>query len=584
MAEHFTDLVDLCERSCRKYWDRPLFGTVREGTWWWTSYGEFHDLVARARAGLAALGVRPGDRIAMIADNSVEWAVAAHATFGLGATFVPMYRAQLPAERAFIIEDCGASIAIVGDASLSAGLPPLRHVIQIDEKAGWARMLELGAASPVAPRAVNPLSIASLVYTSGTTGKPKGVMQSHHNIVSNINAVHEVFLFEPEDRALSFLPWAHSYGQTCEVHGLMSMGASVAINDKLENLIDNLAVVKPTVLLAVPRIFNKIYQNVERQISEKPRVLQRLIHGGIDAAIKREHGEEISTIGRMELAIDEKLLFKKIRDKFGGNLRFTLSASATLGRETAEFIEAIGITVYEGYGLTETSPIVSANFPGNRRLGSVGRVLPGIRVEIDESASNEPGHGEIIVHGPNVMVGYHNRPEENDKALTRDGGLRTGDLGYLDPDGFLFVTGRIKEQYKLENGKYVVPSPLEEELKLSPYISNVMIYGDGHPFNVAVIALDPVAVTRWASGQHLALASELAREPAVRELIARELEEHSRTFKPYEHVRAFALVEDDFSVGSGLLTPTLKLKRPAVLARYRGLIDELYRSATASAA
>jgi long-chain acyl-CoA synthetase len=581
--EPFLDLVDLCERSCREYAERPLFGTFDGEGFGWTTYGEFHELVARARGGLAALGVEPGDRVAMIADNCVEWAVAAYATYGLGATFVPMYRAQRPAERRFILEDSGTSVAFVADASLREGLPPLRHVIELDDPEGWSKMVE---HEPAPARTIDPSGIAGLVYTSGTTGRPKGVMQSHRNIVSNINAVHAVFTFAPEDRALSFLPWAHSYGQTCEVHGLLSMGASIAINDRLENLLDNLARVKPTVLLAVPRIFNRIYQSVNDEIARKPHVVQRLVRAGIHAAIKREHGDALSLADWVELAIDEKVLFAKIRAKFGGNLRFTLSASATLGRETAEFIDAVGITVYEGYGLTETSPIVAANFPGARRLGSVGRVIPGVRVVIDTTVSHDPSVGEIVVYGPNVMVGYYNRPEENAKAFTADGGLRTGDLGRLDENGFLYITGRLKEQYKLENGKYVAPAPLEEELKLSRIISNVMLYGDGHSYNVALVVLDRSAVAEWAEASGVTLGGDLAQDPAVRQLIESELAAHSRGFRTYEKPRAFAIVADDFTVENGLLTPTLKLKRAAVLARYREELEELYRArpSTASAA
>jgi long-chain acyl-CoA synthetase len=581
MPERFHDLVDLCERSTAKYAERPLFGTKRDGNWNWTTYGEFRELVARARGGLATLGVKAGDRVAMIADNCVEWAVAAYATYGLGATFVPMYRSQKPSERAFILQDCGANVAIIADSAIREQLPPLQHVIALDappeDPNSFAALLEKGARSPTPPRAIEPDMIAGFVYTSGTTGAPKGVMQSHRNLVENVNSVHAIFTFEPEDRALSFLPWAHSYGQTAEVHALFSMGASVAINDKLENLLANLEEVKPTVLLAVPRIFNKIYQSVNEQIAEKPNLVQRLVRAGINSAIKKEHGEPLSALERLEIAVDEKLLFTKIRDKFGGRLRFTVSASATLGRDIAEFIDAIGVLVYEGYGLTETSPIVSANFPGMRKLGSVGKVVPGVRVVIDQSASHIPGEGEIIVYGPNVMVGYHNRPEENAKAFTPDGGLRTGDIGRLDEDGYLYVTGRIKEQYKLENGKYVVPSPLEEELKLSPYISNVMLYGDGRPYNVALVAIDVNAVHKWADHEGVALGDDLARDPAVRDLISREIALHSKSFKGFERPRAFAIVTDELSVDTGFLTPTLKLKRAAVLKRYGDAIDGLYQ-------
>jgi long-chain acyl-CoA synthetase len=575
MAERFLDLVDLCERSCRTFAERPLYGEKRSGRFVWTTYGEFHRLVAQARAGLARLGVQPGDRVAMIANNRVEWPVAAHAVYGLGATFVPMYEAQHPQEWAFILDDCGAEVVIAATSAIAKQLPRVRHVIALDDPNGWPALLRSG--EELAPRAIEPTSIAGFVYTSGTTGRPKGVMQSHRNITENINSVLSIFSFEPEDRALSFLPWAHSYGQTCEVHGLMSMGCSVAINDRLEDLLANLAEVKPTVLLAVPRIFNRLYQSVTEQIEGKPPLVQKLVHAGIRSAIRRGHGEHLSLVERAEVAFDEKVVFHKIRERFGGRLRYTLSASATLGRDVAEFIDAIGLTVYEGYGLTEASPIVAANFPGHRRLGSVGRVIPGVRVEIDTSVStNGSGDGEIVVHGPNVMVGYHRRPEENAAAFTADGGLRTGDLGHLDDDGFLYVTGRIKELYKLSNGKYVAPAPLEEELKMSPYVANAMIYGDGKPYNVALVALDVAAVRKWAAEEKLEIEGDLAKDDRVRALVARELAAHSAGFKEFEKPRDFVLTSEELSTANGCLTPTLKLKRAAVTKRHRAALEALY--------
>jgi long-chain acyl-CoA synthetase len=574
MTEPFRDLIDLFERSCVHFADRPLFGEKRNGAFVWTSYREVHELVAHARAGLARLGVGSGDRVAMIANNCVEWAVSAYATFGLGATFVPMYEAQQPSEWAFILEDSGAKVAIVATKAIAAQLPSLPNVIALDDMSGWPALLRNDAEVPLHP--LDPDSIAAFVYTSGTTGKPKGVMQSHRNIVANVNALHEIFPLDPEDRALSFLPWAHSYGQTVEVHGLISMGCSAAINDKLENLIPHLAEVQPTIILAVPRIFNRIYQSVNEQIAAKPGVVQALVRAGIRAAIKKEHGVPLSLLERGEIAFDEKAIFHKIRERFGGRLKYAISGSATLGRDVAEFIDALGITVYEGYGLTEASCIVSANAPGARRMGSVGKVLPGERVVIDTSVGNAPNVGEIVVYGPNVMVGYHQRPEENDKALTSDHGLRTGDLGYLDEDGYLFIAGRIKEQYKLTNGKYVVPSPLEEELKLSPYIANVMIHGDAQPYNVAIVSLDLNAVRRWAEHEKVLLDPDIAHDPRVRDLLAHELEHHASGFKMFEKPRQFALVADEWTQATGMLTPTLKLKRAAVLGRYRGLLKDLY--------
>jgi len=585
--EHFENLVELGARSCARHADRPLFGTHRNQHWEWTTYREFQDLVDHFRGGLAGLGVERGDRVAIVSDNRVEWAVAAYATYGLGAAFVPMYQAERAEDWRFILGDCGARVVIAANApifdqltAIARELPELRHVVGLEQPASdpksWTALLAHGARRPVAAGRPEGAAIAGFIYTSGTTGRPKGVLLSHANIASNVSAVHEVFTFEPDDRSLSFLPWAHSYGQTCEVHGMISMGCSVAINDDLAQLLPNLAAVKPTILFAVPRIFNRIYDGVNKQIASRPGLLQRVIRTGIRGAIKRAHGEPLGPIERLELAFDEKVVFNKIREKFGGRLKYAISGSATLSAEVAEFIDALGVKVYEGYGLTETSPIVAANFPGSRRLGSVGRVLPGVRVEIDERLGDQPGQGEIVVHGPNVMKGYHHRPEETAQALTPDGGLRTGDLGRLDADGYLFITGRIKEQYKLENGKYVMPSPLEEELKLSPYVANAMIYGDGRPYNVALLVPNLEALHAWAGAEGRTLSEPLTADPQVRALLREELALHTQDFKGFEKPRDFALVAEDFSTHNGMLTPTLKLRRREVLARYGAQLEALY--------
>jgi long-chain acyl-CoA synthetase len=593
--EHIHNLVELYQRACARYPEREILGTRKEGKWQWLTYRQFRTLVDDARAGLAGLGIEPGDRVAFIGDNSVEWAVAAYATYGLAATFVPMYQAQRPSEWQFILEDCSARAVIVAnDATydvidgLRAKLPELRHVICValpDAALGsWHGLLAAGAARPVPARSPDPQSVADLIYTSGTTGKPKGVRLSHHNIASNIEAVHQLYDFSPSERYLSFLPWAHSYGQTVELHMMFSWGTSLAINDELPRLLANLAEVKPTVLVAVPRIFNKIYDAVTRELAAQPELVQKIVQHGLAQALKRTRGEPMTALDKLELAFDDRMIFQKIRDKFGGRLRYAFTGAASISRHVMEFIDALGIEVYEGYGLSETSPVVTTNSPGHRKFGSVGRVLPGVRVEIDTSVTDDHKTGEIIVYGPNVMLGYHNRPEDDAAALMPDGGLRTGDLGYLDADGYLYISGRIKEQYKLENGKYVMPSALEEALKLSPYIASVMIHGDGRPYNVALVVPDAQAVRGWAQKQGLTLGDDVCRDDRVHELVVSEIERLSADFKLFEKPHAVALVGEDFTIGNGLLTPTLKLKRREVLGRHGRIIDDLYARTPAPAA
>jgi long-chain acyl-CoA synthetase len=333
------------------------------------------------------------------------------------------------------------------------------------------------------------------------------------------------------------------------------------------------------VLYAVPRIFNRIYDGVSQQMKDRPAPVRALFESGVRAAVKRSRGEKLGLVERGVLSAADRLVFSKVRARFGGRLKWVISGSAALGRDVAEFIDALGIEVYEGYGLTETSPIATANYIGNRKIGSVGRAIPGVRIEIDIKASGDDGAngkiGEIVIHGPNVMREYYGRPEETAKALTADHALRSGDLGYLDADGYLFITGRIKEQYKLENGKYVAPAPLEEELKRSPYISNVMLHGANKPYNVALVAVDREAIKKWASQQGLTV-HDPARDDHVAELIQRELTAHATSFKAFEIPKKFFVTSEDFTLENGMLTPTLKLKRQKVLERYGAELERLY--------
>ncbi len=586
MSEKFVNLVDLFEKSCAAHADRELFGTKKEGRWEWITYAQFKQQVDQFRGGLKSLGVGAGDKVGIVSDNRVEWAVACYATYGLAAHYVPMYEAQKPDEWAFILDDCGAKVVIGSKVAIYDQLvkvkdqvSSLEHVIGLDlpesDEHSYAHLCSVGEKAPAKATQPGPEVTAGFIYTSGTTGNPKGVVLSHGNITSNINAVHSIFPFSPEDRSLSFLPWAHSFGQTCELHTLLSMGASLGINDDVANLIANLAEVKPTILFAVPRIFNRIYDGVNKQMQDKPGFIQGLFRSGIANATLKNAGRDVSLFGGLGLSVADKIIFSKIRDKFGGRLRFAVSGSAALNKEVAEFIDALGIEVYEGYGLTETSPIATANYPKNRKIGSVGKAIPKVSITIDHDATADPKHGEILIKGPNIMQGYHNRPEENDAVMMKDGNFRSGDMGYLDDEGYLYITGRIKEQYKLENGKYVVPAPLEEEIKLSPFIANVMIHGANKPHNVALVVPDAVALEKWASERGVEL-GDVEKNAEVRKLIEKELKERAQEFKGFEKPQKFLIAADDFTTDNGMLTPTLKLKRRAVLAKYEAALDALY--------
>ena len=582
----FPNLIELARASVTRHATRPLFGERDGDTWRWITYAEWQAEVDALRGALAALGVRPGERIAVVSRNCTAWATAAYATYGVGAAFVPMYEAQRPEDWEFILRDCGATIVFGRTPQIAAALeamrprlPALRHVLVfeagLDDPRSLRSLQQRGRAEPVPAYAPSTDDIAGFVYTSGTTGMPKGVMLSHGNFTSNIAATSAGFPFLPTDRTLSFLPWAHVYGQVGELHLLIAAGASTAFNTNTDHLLDDLRVVQPTILIAVPRIFNRLHASVQTQIEHRPRLVQRLFARGLAASIRKRRGERLGVWDALACWV-AGLLFAAIRKKLGGHLRYAISASATLSREIAEFIDGLGIEVYEGYGLTETAPVVSMNRPGMRKLGSVGLPLENVRIDLALERGTTPGEGEIIVHGPNVMKGYYNRPDEDAHAFTPDGGLRTGDLGRLDADGYLYITGRIKEQYKLENDKYVMPAPIEEKLALSPFIRNVMLYGADHPYNVALVVIELDHVLGWAAENNLTLDPDPAQDERVRALIRDELERFGTDLRSYERPRECTLTTIDLTMENGFLTPTLKLKRREVIAKYGQALEALY--------
>ena len=589
----FESLVAIYEHAVTSFANNPLFGVKKGGEWRWMTYGEFGKITDDVRAGLAELGVGPGDRVAMIANNRPEWAMAAYATYGRRAAFVPMYESQHVDEWQYILDDCGAKVVIcanekIRDAILTvkSKLPALAHVIVVDGAARdgsitWDELRAKGKGKKVPNDKPEPGDLAGLIYTSGTTGKPKGVRLTNANLATNVSAMHEVFPMAPDDRSLSFLPWAHSFGQTVELHGLFSMGASMGIAESVDKIIDNLSEVQPTLLFSVPRIFNRIYDRLHTQMADAPAMRRKIFETAVaNASHRKKLAESRRTSGFADFKhrLFDKIVFQKVRDRFGGRLKYAFSGGAAISKEVAEFIDNLGITVYEGYGLTETSPIATANWPGARKIGSVGKAIPGVRIAIDLGATGDPRNGEIVVYGHNVMQGYYNRPDEDAKAFTEDGGFRTGDMGYLDDDGFLYITGRIKEQYKLENGKYVAPAPLEDLLKLSPYITNSFIFGDNKPYNVALVVPEMKEIEEWAGKHGIAeRGAALLENDKVAALIRDEVDKHSAEFKQFEKIKKIKLIAEDFTQENGMLTPKLSLKRRVVMQRWGQELENLYR-------
>jgi len=601
MRSEYKDLCELYESSVKRYASRPLFGVRESRGWHWLSYRDFASRVDTLRAALVQGGLSRGDRVALIAPNGTDWAAIAFATFTAGGVLVPIYPYQRYDDWLDVLRDANPRFVFTHNIEAAsavhgwrADLDPNMTVVctshrriagaisldELTERALWE------SRTSVRPK---PSDLCSLIYTSGTMGRPKGVELTHENLAANLNSLQRIFPVTSSDRSLSYLPWAHAFGQVVELYGLFSMGASLALAPSEEDIMKSLHEVKPTLLFSVPKLFNRIYDTLQERIQERGALARRLFDDGLDnARIRRRVRGAGKARGTVELKakLYDRFVFQPVRAQFGGNVRYAVCGGAALAPEVAEFVDSLGITLYEGYGLTECSPIVSANWPGARKLGSVGKPLPSVRVLVDHEVGPNSRDGEIVVYGPNVTRGYHNLPEETAQALTRDGGLRTGDLGYIDKDGFLYVTGRIKEQYKLDNGRYVVPTPLEAELRSSRYVRSAMVYGDGRPYNIALIVPNLDSLREWAADHHVRAADipSLLRHPEIEKLFADEIERFSESFREYERVRAFVLLERDFTVEDGTLTHTQKIRRREVMMRYQRMVDELYgvSSSTAS--
>ena len=599
----FHDLVDMLERSVRNFGPRRLFGTrisasasasaaEVDAAWRWISYGQFGELVDEIRAGLKARGISRGDTVAIISANCVQWAAIAYATYGLGARLAPMYEHQHDDDWRYILQDCGARLLVVSTKQIHAqvsgwadSIDGLDTVLHLGEDKGdltsLACLRQQGRDQPCPSVDLEPGEICGFIYTSGTTGQPKGVLLSHGNIVSNVNAVHRLIPMARDDISLSFLPWAHSFGQTCELHCMVSMGCTVAFAESVERLAANMLEVRPTVLFAVPRVFNKIHNGVHKRLREGG-IAKRRIFAAALANVRRrralaQRGRRSKRAQAMALVYD-RLVFAKVRARFGGRLRFAFSGGAALSAEVATFMDDLGVTVLEGYGLTETSPIACANSPDVRRIGSVGKPIDDVEVCIDTSVlQDDSGHGEILVRGPNIMQGYHNLPEETAAVLGDDGFFRTGDRGYIDDDGFVWITGRIKEQYKLENGKYVVPAPIEGVLQLNSCIDQVFIYGMNRPYNIALVVPDRAVVERWAAGQGIGGDwPAIVADGHTRAMIRAELARAAASLRAFERPQRCELLAEAFTVDNGMLTPKMSVRRGAVEERYAAKIAALY--------
>jgi len=596
--------------SCKLFSQNELFGTYDEESknFRFMTYDDYDQKVSQCRTLLKELGVEAFSKVAIISNNRWEWATVAAAAFSLNAALVPMYEAQLPKDWTYILNDSSASVVFCATQDIFdrvqkdvlPSTPSVKASLCLDAPLGepYAFLTALSSSeadtdgsSIVAP---TPDDLANLIYTSGTTGVPKGVELTHLNFTSNVKAATRSLVEDPKDfvretdRSLSFLPWAHSYGQTCELWANMSFGASMGICRGVPVILEDLQLVKPTCLFSVPTLYKKVYDGVHNTMESSPPLRKKLMKNALALGEARALAAKglrppLGSFERVQLSILDRLVLSKIRDRFGGNMRHAFSGGSACASEVVSFMDSLGIPICEGYGLTETSPIITLNVPEARSLGSVGRPLGGITVYIvdEEGKPVAPGEeGEICCVGPNVMRGYHNNPEATAEVITTapDGKSRmfhTGDLGRMDAEGWVKITGRIKEQYKLENGKYVVPTPIESAIGMSRFINQVVLCGANRPHNVALLVPEFPAIRAELGIEDSVSDEEIANDERVKELIDSEIEKSCKNIKKFEIPKDWAFVAP-FTAANNMLTPKMSIRRHKVIETYESLIGEMF--------
>ncbi len=565
-------------------------------TWESITARELLRRIAGLARALADLGVKSGDRVGLFSANRPEWHIADFAIVGLGAINVPIYFNESPERISYILNDCGAKVVVV------FGEEQTRRLLGCRDRIGTVELIIAGSAPPETPadvlryealissagdadvaeyrRRAAPVTsndLATFIYTSGTTGVPKGVMLTHSNVVSNTVDSFQSLKPVAGDIGLSFLPLAHVYERTVD-YGYLFYGVPIAYVGKIELLAAALREVRPTIVAAVPRVFEKVYASIkahEKATSDFRRKVDLWAEDVARRAVPwRAYGKSVSPLLKMQWCAANWFVYSKIRNGVGGRVRAFISGAAPLAKELLEFFWSVDIRVYQGYGLTETSPIVSSSNPQASRIGSSGRPIPNVDVRIAED-------GEILVKGPCVMQGYYNKPAETSEVLTADGWLRTGDIGHLDADGFLYVTDRKKDLIKTAAGKFVAPQPIENCLRTSPLISAAVILGDRQRFIIALIVPNFAAVESKAREVELTFTSpaEIAAHPWVRELIRAEIDRLTPHLARYETIKRFALLDHDFTFEGGEITYSMKIKRHVIAERFRDLIAGLYAEA-----
>ncbi len=550
--------------------------------------------------GLAALGVRRGDRVALLSENRYEWAITDLATLGQGAVTVPIYPTLTAPQCRYILDNAEARVIVLSNTAqlekllgVVDSLPRLATIVVMDPPPAardprvraWSAVHADGerrrAADPNGFRALadatRPSDLATIIYTSGTTGEPKGVMLTHDNIASNVEACLKVVELRPTDSCLSFLPLCHIFERMAGLYAMIAAGATIAYARSVDTVAADAQEVRPTILTGVPRFYEKVFARVMENAATQPPLRRAIFGWGVGVGRKtaqlRFQGKTAGLLLGFSALLADRLVGAKVRERVGGRIRFCISGGAPLGAKVMEFFFAIGIPIIEGYGLTETSPVICLNVPGRERPGAVGPPIPGTQVSFGPE-------GEILARGPGIMQGYFRNDEATRMAL-RDGWFHTGDVGHLDEEGFLRITDRLKDLLVTAGGKKVAPQPLEGKLKMSRWVSEAVMLGDQRPFCVALIVpnfanLEAEAKARgWPAGTR----RELLQSPGARALYQSVVDELNDGLAPFETIKKFELLERELNADAGELTPTLKVRRKIVSQTFAYLIEGMYTGA-----
>ena len=597
MTDTIQTLPELIFKKTAEFNKPDCLKVKRDGTYVNISGAEVVETAEAVAAALMHWGTQKGDRIGLLSENRPEWTYTDFGILSAGGITVPIYGTLPAVQIEYIIKDSQMQVVFISNEAqlnkileIRNNLPQIRKIVVFDAPASLpegvvsfssvvAEGKEIVKKNPsmVRDRAatIQPDDVFSIIYTSGTTGEPKGVMLTNRNVMSNVQAVYDLFVFQKNDCSLSFLPLSHIFERMAGYYTMLFSGCTIAYAENIESLVKNLDEIKPTILISVPRVYEKFYQRVMDNVAGEHGIKKKLATWALRVASqhteKKLSGQPVPSGLAFKYKIADKLVLGKIRSRLGGRLRVMLSGGAALPKQLGLFFYGMGLTILEGYGLTETSPVICVNRPEKFKFGTVGPSIPGVQVKIAED-------GEILTKGPHVMKGYYNKQKATDEVITPDQWFRTGDIGEIDPDGFLRITDRKKDLIVTSGGKNIAPQFVENALKTSRYVAQIVVLGDKRKYPCALIVPNMDNLKKLAAANTIT-DPELLKSKIILAEIQKDLDAQSKDLAPFERVKKIALLEQEFTIESGELTPSLKIKRNVVEKKYKEIIDSLYSEA-----